>query len=409
MPAFSYRAVDPKGRNRSGALDAPSAAAARQTLRARGLLPLDVSESGRRASVKGVGGVKRRWAQRGLSLRALAQVTRQLATLLSAGLRIDEALATVARAQDARGAALLLALRAEVQEGRSFADALRGVPHVFPDIYRASARAGEQAGQLGRIMGLLADHIEGSAANRQTVALALLYPALLAIVSLTIIVMLMVFVVPDIVRVFATRGGDLPFLTRALIAISGTLVEFGLLLLGFLTAGLLIGRQILASDRYRFALDRLLSQSAVTRRLTREINAAQVAVTLATLLKSGVPLSDALATSEEVVSNRYIQRRVREIATRVRQGSALGVSMEEADVFPPMMVAMVSAGESSGNLADAFDRAATEQRRSLDAFIRTAVGLVEPLILLLMGGLVMLMVLAILLPILSLNTLATGP
>lgn len=409
MAAFRFKAMDAGGKAQSGMIEAASPAAARQVLRGRGLLPLDVQAS---AAVKGVAvkNVTHTGARTGarVSLAVLTLITRQMATLLGSGLRIEDALSTIAQGHSPKVAGILLTLRASVMEGRSFADALTVYPQVFSEFYQASVRAGEQAGKLDHVMGHLAAFVESRARNRQTVQLALLYPALLAVVSLSIITMLMAFVVPDIVRVFQTRGTDLPLLTRALIAVSSFVRGYGLYvgLVGALVA-FGFGRW-LQVRRNRLAVHRLLAENRLTARLVKRTNAAQFAGTLATLVQSGVPLLEALAAAADVTPNLHVRARVAEVMEKVRQGSSLRRAMEEASVFPAMLVAMVASGEATGGLGPALAHAAHDQQRDLDAWVRAMVALVEPAILLVMGGLVMVMVLAILLPIVSMNGLVGG-
>ena len=383
MAAYQYRASNDKGQVRSGVIEAASAVSARQSLRAQGLLTLEMQESHARvqSADSPATGLKPQ-RRRGLSLQALTLVTRQLATLLSARLRIDDALSTVARAQPPHVAGILLTLRSSVIEGRSFADALDQMPSIFSDFYRASVRAGEQAGQLDKVMNHVATFIESRARNRQTVQLALLYPALLTLVSLGIITMLMTFVVPGIVTVFVSRGVELPFLTQALIAISAFLRAYGLILvLAAATFALGFVRWNRAPKNRR-SVHRLLALGRLTGGVVRQMNASQIAGTLATLLNSTVPLVEALTAAADVTPNLYIRQRMTEVAEKVRQGGTLNRAMDEAAVFPPMMVAMVASGESSGNLAEALDHVATDQQRSLDAWVKAVIGLVEPAILL---------------------------
>jgi general secretion pathway protein F len=401
MGAYQFRAVDSSGKAHSGVMEATSAATARQSLRAKGWLPVELSERAASApSAKAPAGR--------LSLSALTLVTRQLSTLLSSGLRIEEAIATIASGQPPRVAAILLNVRATVMEGRSLADALAAYPQAFSEYYRASVRAGEQAGKLGTVMGHLAAHVEHRSRNRQSVQLALLYPALLGTVSLAIIMLLMTYVVPDIVKVFRDRGADLPLLTRSLIAISDFIRGYGLYaLLTLLLAAFAVERWLKApANRLRW--HGALARGRLTARLVQRLNAAQGAGTLATLLQSQVPLVDALSASADVIPNLHIRARLREATDKVRQGMSLQRALSEAAVFPPMLIAMVASGEASGQLGRALDHAAAEQQRDLDAWVKAVVALVEPAILVIMGGLVMAMVLAILLPIVSLNGLANG-
>ena len=404
MGAYQFRAVDGTGKAHSGVMEAASAATARQSLRAKGWLPVELTE---RAVTRQSGQPHSAKTPR-MPLSALNLVTRQMATLLGSGLRIEEALRTIASGQPPRVAAILLNIRATVMEGRSLADALAAYPQAFTEYYRASVRAGEQAGKLGTVMGHLAAHVEHRSRNRQSVQLALLYPALLGVVSLAIITLLMTYVVPDIVKVFRDRGADLPLLTRALITLSDFLRGYGLYaLLGLLLAALATERWLKApANRLRW--HRVLAQGRLTARLVQRMNAAQGAGTLATLLQSQVPLVDALAASADVIPNLYIRACLQAATDKVRQGMSLQRALQETAVFPPMLIAMVASGEASGDLGRALDHAATEQQRDLDAWVKAVVALVEPAILVIMGGLVMAMVLAILLPIVSLNGLANG-
>ena len=403
MGAYQFRAVDGTGKAHAGVLEAASPAAARQNLRAKGWLPVALTEqtAGRPAT-------GRTLASPRLPLAALNLVTRQMATLLGSGLRIEEALATIASGQPPRVATILLNVRAAVMEGRSFANALATAPLAFSDYYRASVRAGEQAGKLDQVMAHLAAHVEHRSRNRQSVQLALLYPALLGVVSLGIIMALMTFVVPDIVKVFRDRGADLPLLTRALIGISDGVRGYGAYALVVLAALALGIARALKTPQNRLLWHGFLAQGRMTGKLVQRLNATQCAGTLATLLQSQVPLVEALSASAEVIANLHVRARVREATDKVRQGMSLQRAMSEAQVFPPMMIAMVASGEASGHLGRALDHAAREQQRDLDAWVKAVVALVEPAILVVMGGLVMVMVLAILLPIVSLNGLANG-
>jgi general secretion pathway protein F len=403
MGAYQFKAIDGAGKPQTGVLEAVSAASARQSLRGKGWLPVELTERAGAPQVKG-----RKVSSPRLPLSALNLITRQMATLLGSGLRIEEALATIASGQPPRVAAILINVRASVMEGRSFADALETYPQAFSEYYRASVKAGEHAGKLDRVMTHLASHVEHRSRNRQSVQLALLYPVLLGVVSLAIIMLLMTYVVPDIVKVFRDRGADLPILTRVLIAISDGVREYGSYALsGSLLIALGVERW-LRNPVNRQRWHAVMARGRLTARLVQRLNATQCAGTLATLLQSQVPLVEAMDASAGVIPNLHIRARVREAADKVRQGMSLQRALSEAAVFPPMMIAMVASGEASGHLGRALDHAATEQQRDLDAWVKAVVALVEPAILVVMGGLVMAMVLAILMPIVSLNGLANG-
>lgn len=407
MAAFVFHAVDDRGRKSKGVVEATSAAAARQSLRGRKLLPLSVEPTRQRPKAAASGlGIAALGAGRGIGVRALTLVTRQLATLVGARVPIEQALRIVAdQARAPRVKSLMLNLRSSVMDGQSLAAALDDYPKVFGEFYRASVRAGEASGQLDAVMEHLATHVEQQAKNLQTLQLALIYPALLALVSLGVIVALLTFVVPDIVRVFTSRGADLPFLTRALIAVSDGVNRFGLAALGVVFVAGGAGLWALRHPPLRLRWHRFLARTPGTRGFVARINAAQFTGTLATLVVSRVPLTDALKAATDTVPNIHIRARMSDVAVRVREGAALSRAMTDAEVFPPMLLAMVVSGEASGNLGPALERAAEDQTRDLKALVSTLVALVEPGVLLIMGGIVMVLVLAILLPIVNLNSL----
>ncbi len=391
MPAFTYRALDAGGATRRGVIEASSAAAARGLLRERRMLPLAV------AAAQGSPRLPR------LRPRALAAVTRQLATLVGSDVRVEEALRLVAAQGAAAG--LLLDLRGAILDGRSFAAALAAHPSAFPEFYRASVAAGEASGRLAEVLAHLADFVEARARAANRLGLALLYPALLAAVSLAMVAALLVYVVPDITRVFVARGAALPLLTRLLIAASDFVAAYGGPLLLVLAAAALAARRWLARADTRLALDRVLATGPAGG-FVRRLAAARFAGTLATLVASDVPLVEAIATAAAVTPNRFVRARAEAVAARVREGATLRRAMDEAQVFPPLLIAVVASGEASGRLGAVLARAAADLQHDLDATVAALTALIEPAVLLAMGGLVLLLVLAILLPIIDLNTLA---
>ena len=402
MPAYAYRAADKAGASKRGIIEASSPAAARALLREQALLPLSVEMAAEKGASFGTIQLPR-FRRAGLSSKALATVTRQVATLVGSDIAIEEALRLVAtQSEHAPTSSLLLDVRAAILDGRSFAAALAQHPGAFPEFYRASVAAGEASGKLPDVLNHLAENRQ---ANGQKLQLALMYPALLALVSFGMMALLLVYIVPDIVKVFVSRGADLPFLTKALIAVSWFLQNFGLyLLLGLAVAALVFFRWARVPAN-RLRIDRFFSERRPFRRFSRQLSAARFAGSLATLVGSAVPLVDALHAAAAVTPNRWVRERALGVASRVREGISLRAAMGEAGVFPSMLVAIVASGESSGRLAPALDRASHELQRELDAIVSTLVALVEPLVLLVMGGLVLMMVLAILLPIINLNNL----
>lgn len=402
MSAFLYTAVDPSGKRQKGLLDAASAAEARAQLRAQSLLPITVKATRARTGL----GARPALFKQKLTLKRLTLITRQLATLVGASVRIDDALKIVADQQsNARDGSFLLNLRSTVQDGASFADALDTEPASFGAAYRASVRAGERAGHLGQVLNQLADHVEEQSRNRQSIQLALIYPALLALVSLGVILALLGFVVPDIVRVFTARGADLPALTRALIGLSDGMQRYGPALAVVLVTGGLGLAALLRRPVPRSAWHRWLASGRMTRGLVRKVNSAQFTGTLAMLLQSGVPLAEALRAAAGTVSNLFLRDRIATLTREVEDGASLSSAVKRADIFSPMLVAMIASGEAGGTLSASLARAAADQSRELKAAVATLVALVEPGVLLVMGGIVMLLVLAILMPIMQLNSL----
>lgn len=402
MAAFEYVALDPRGRQQKGLIEADSPRQARQLLRDKQWSPLEVKQARARES-SGTGGFS---FGRGLSARDLALVTRQLATLVQAALPIEEALrAAAAQSGSQKIKSMLLAVRGRVMEGHSLAASLREYPSAFPELYRATVAAGEHAGHLGLVLDQLADYTDQRQQSRQKIQLALLYPVILLVASLAIVMLLLGYVVPDVVKVFVNTGQELPALTTGLIAVSEVVQRWGwLIMLGIVA--LAIGmRQALRDPSIKLRWHSFILRLPLVGRLVRATNTARFASTLAILTRSGVPLVDALGIAAAVIGNLRIRERVVEAAQRVREGGSLTRALEATGEFPPMMLHMIAAGEKSGELDQMLARTARNQENDLAAQISLLVGLFEPFMLVFMGAVVLVIVLAILLPILSLNQL----
>ena len=410
MPAFSFKAVDVGGKTQRGVVEAVNAAGARRALRERSLIPTlvepalatDLTAPGRAGGIDIARLVRPR-----IGAKALAALTRQLSTMIGSGIRIEEALRIlgVQNAKRPEGP-VLVNVRGAILEGRSFAGALSDHPRVFPAFYRASVAAGEQSGRLDDVLAHLTDFVERRERSRQKVQLALIYPALLAVVSALIIGLMLVYVVPDITKVFVTRGVQLPLLTRALIGLSDAVQTFGWIAMLGVAGLVMFARQWLRLETNVVTVSRWIAQGRLTRRFSIQMNAARFAGSLATLVRSGVPLVDAVTAAAAVTPNAWLRTRAQLVAARLREGASLQRAMTEADCYPPMLIAVVASGESSGRLGDALGRAAQDLDTDTEALSATLVSLVEPAILLLMGGVVLLLVLAILMPIVNLNNLA---
>ncbi|MGX7897039.1 type II secretion system F family protein [Tsuneonella sp. HG222] len=413
MAAYSYEAIDGSGRTKRGTIEAGNVSSARHALRAQNLLPVKVTST-RPPAIDGPTDARAsasflsrfRPGQR-VTGRNLATATRQLSTLIGSQVRVEEALRLVSRQSETPAIGAVLAdARQRVLEGSSLANGLATHPTAFPEYYVASIRAGEQAGRLPEVLAYLADFVEARHRANRTLLMALLYPGLLATISALMMTAMMVYVVPDIVRVFVSRGADLPLLTRLLIAVSTLVNDYGLIILLLLVVtGFLLRREMKRPER-RLALDRFLVTRRPFARFVRQFNAARFSATLATLVQSAVPLLDALNAAAAVVPNRYVRTSMEGVANKVREGDSVSHAMREADILPPMLVAIVASGEASGKLGIALHKASGELDREVEEQLQVIVSLVEPIVLLLMGGMVLLMVMAILMPIIGLNDLA---
>ncbi len=399
MPAYRFEASTSAAAIQRGVIDADSPKHARSILRERGLTPLEVSavqESGAGRQV--LGGR--------LRVPELALATRQLASLLAARLPLEQALGAVVE-QAERGVVRerFAAVRSEVVGGQTFAQALGKFPRDFPDVYRALVSAGEQSGDLAMVMGRLADYVESRSALSQRILMAFTYPAIVTLVAIGVIIALLTYVVPQVVGVFAQTRQKLPFLTTALIASSDFLRAWGWYLLALLAAGVFAFRAALRSPSFRLSFHAWLLDMPLFGRLIRGMNTARFASTLAILSSSGVPLIRALDAGAQTLTNLALRANVADAIARVREGTSLSRALAAGKQFPPMMIHMIASGEATGNLSEMLDRTATTLSQETERRALTLTGLLEPLLILVMGGVVLLIVLAVLLPIIEINQL----
>ena len=403
MPAFQYAALDDRGRQRKGLIEADTPRMARQALRERGLNPLGVEEVAGRERRRG----RQWWSGRvRISATDLALITRQLATLVGSGLPLEESLGAVARqAERTRLSGLLLAVRTRVLEGHTLATALNDFPQVFPELYRATVAAGEQSGHLDVVFERLADYTEARQQMRQKVSLALFYPLLLTGVAILIVARLLTYVVPQVVQVFGSLNQQLPALTQGLIALSEFLQHHGWVVLTALAVGAVAWVQALRRVGFRRRVHQVLLRLPLLARLIRGTNTARFARTFSILMASGVPVLEALRISSQVLSNLPMQEAVEQAAMRVKEGTSLQKAISASGYFPPMTVQLIASGEASGRLEKMLERAAVQQERETETLIAALLGIFEPVLLLLMGGVVLVIVLAILLPSFDLNQL----
>ena len=402
MAAFEYTALDASGRERRGVLEGDSARQIRQLLRDQSLLPVAVAEVSDapppRAFSFSLGNR--------IGSADLALLTRQLSTLVRSGIPLEEALLAVSQqSEKARVRSVIAGVRARVMEGRTLAEGLAAFPTVFPEIYRATVSAGEQSGHLDAVLERMADYTENRQVLQQKIRNAMIYPILLTVVCLGIVGLLLGYVVPEVVRVFEAGKQELPILTRILIATSDFLRSWWWLLALALVAVAWGFRRWIRDPAARMKWDALVLRMPLVGRITRGNNAARFARTLSILAASAVPVLEALRIAAEVVTNAPMRRAVEDAAVRVREGAPIARSIGASKLFPPMLVHLVASGETSGELEAMLERAADNQERELDGVVNTAVGILGPVMILLMGGFVFVIVVALLLPIFQLNQL----
>lgn len=402
MIGFAYVAVDVSGQTVRGHIRASSIEAVRQQLEQRQMLVLDLREG-----EAGTKAITPKGKSR-LSAKALALSTRQLATLVSVT-PLEEAMRTlVAQAERPNVRQALEGVHTALLEGRGLADAMATQGSAFPPLYRAMVKAGEASGALQSILERLADGLERDQEIRGKVIAALVYPCVLAMVASGVVVALMTFVVPKVGEQFDSMGQSLPLLTRGIIALSRAMTQWGWLaglLMALAVAGLVIARR---REDIRLKTDAMVLRLPVVGALVRDLHAAQMARTLATMIAAGLPVLEGLNITAHTVSNRALRQATEAMAEAVREGGGLSSAMKRAEVFPPVLIHMTASGESSGRLEPMLARAADYLDREFANFTSVMLSLLEPAIIVVMGGVVALIVLSILLPILQINTLAMG-
>jgi len=402
MAGFEYQALDAKGRTVKGVIEGDAERQVRASLREKGLTPLRVDPIQPRATRD-----RQPFALRHkLSTAELALVTRQFSTLIRAGLTVEDCLnVLIEQTESARARAVLAGVRGRVLEGQSLHRGLSAFPDAFPEIYRAMVDSGEQSGKLAEVLERLADFTENREALHQKVMLAFIYPALVTVVAVGVISLLLIYVVPQVTRVFANTGQTLPLVTRILITLSDFMRASAWVWLVGIVAGVIGARLALRSQELRSRWHGFLLRMPVVGRLTRGVNAARFSDTLGILTASGVPLLNALQSAVAVISNLPMRAAVEDTVRQVREGGSLSRALGRAKLFPPLVVHLIASGEASGQLDTMLQRAAEAQSRELEGWVRTLTALLEPLLILTMGLVVLFIVIAILLPIFEMNQL----
>ena len=399
MAQWSFAALDEGGRRRRGTVEGDNPRHVRSLLREQGLRPLSV-----RPAAPGMASRLRLGKRRAMGSEALAQLTRQLATLLRGGLPLDAALNALA-AQRARYSEVLVGVRARVQEGYSFAEALGASRRTFPELLVATVGAGERIGRLEEVLERLAEHFEKRQALRQQVRAALAYPMVLTVFSLAIVSLMLVYVVPQVTPVFVDSGVELPVLTRVLISVSDFARAWGWLALLAAAAGCGFLARALRVPAARVRLHRLILRAPLFGALSRELNSARLMQSLSTLTDAGVSVWESLRVAARMLTNLPMRQAAMDAAREVSEGKPAAEALERSGLFPPLCIQLIASGEASGELHQLLGRAAETQERDLSARINTLTSLLQPVLIMLVGGFVLLIVLSILMPIFEMNRL----
>ncbi len=403
MPAFTYQAMEKTGKTKNGVLEGDNARQIRQQLRELDLIPMQVEQVAE----------KSRASQTSLTLfkpsisaADLSLLTRQLATLVESSLPIEEALLAVAeQCEKPKQKNMMMAVRSKVVEGHTLADALGEFSHVFDNLFCAMVAAGEKSGHLDTVLNRLADYTENRQQTRSQISQALIYPSLMMFVALGIVILLLTQVVPKIVGQFEHMGQDLPAITQLMISISDFLRDYGLFLfIAFITIIIGLNRllqQPLMKKRYHKHLLTL----PIIGKVSRGLNTARFARTLSILTSSAVPLLESMHIAGNVLENLYIKEQIKQAAGFVKEGSSLRAALDQTKMFPPMMMHMIASGEQSGELQQMLGRAADNQDRLFEAQVGVALKVFGPVLILTMAAVVFFIVMAILQPIMALNSM----
>lgn len=416
MAAFSYQALDAKGKTVKGIIEGDNERQVRSQLRQRGLRPLEVKSSVKRAvagkakgheNSGGLAGLINGFRQTNgikLNIKDTSLVTRQLASLIQSGLPLDEVLQACAnQSRKPQIKAMILQVRSRVLEGLSLTQAMAEHPRTFDELYRAMVNAGEGAGFLGPVLEQLAEYTENSQETTQKVKGAMTYPLILFMVSLGVVTALMAFVVPKLVGLFENQKAELPFSTKLLIFMSDFILSYGLLSVGVIAGIVIAIQQYIKKPKNELKWHKMLLKIPLFGELNRTAEAARYSSTLGLLVKSGVPVLEALNIAAQVLTNRHIQAAGKEVAISVKEGMGVAKAMDQVDEFPPLLVQMVASGETNGQLSEQLLHAASNQQRELQFTLATMMSLLEPITILFMAGMVGFIVMAILKPMFQLN------
>ncbi|QDE32894.1 MULTISPECIES: type II secretion system inner membrane protein GspF [Shewanella] len=410
MAAFEYKALDSKGKQQKGVIEADTARHARSQLREQRLMPLELQPVNEKEARSQRGGFNLANLFKGhISVAELALITRQIATLVAAGLPIEEALKAVGQQSEKdRLGSMIMAVRSRVVEGYSLADSMAEFPHVFDDLYRSMVASGEKSGHLEVVLNRLADYTERRQQLKSKLTQAMIYPIVLTVVAIGVIAVLLAAVVPKVVGQFEHMGQELPGTTQFLILASDFVQHWGIVVVMLIFAGIVMFQRMLKNPATRMKYDTALLKMPVIGKVSKGLNTARFARTLSILSASAVPLLDGMRIASEVLQNVKVRAAVDEATARVREGTSLGTALTNTKLFPAMMLYMIASGEKSGQLENMLERAADNQDREFESNVNIALGVFEPMLVVSMASIVLFIVMAILQPILELNNLISG-
>lgn len=404
MAAFQYIAVDENGKHNKGVLEADTARQVRQLLRERGLLSLEVRAVAEEEKTK-IKSAKFSFKFRPrMSSQDLTLITRQMNTLLSAGIPLDETLTGVANQTEKSSVkSILLGVRAKVMEGHSLAVGMGEFPSAFPRLYRTTIDAGEKSGKLDHVLERLAEYTEKQQQIKRKIQQALIYPILMMMVSISVIIFMLIYVVPKIIQVFNQTDQVLPFITTVLLAVSGFIQHDGIYLLGGLVLAAFFGARLLKRENIRRRLDGWLLRTPLIGKVIKTINSARFARTFGILNSASVPVLEGMHAAAQLIGPLPIREAVMEAISQVREGSSIHGSLQKTHYFSPMFIHLLGSGEASGNLDGMLQKVAMNQESEVEAVIDGVLTLFEPLMILVMGSIVLFIVLAVMLPIFALD------
>ncbi|NLS14470.1 type II secretion system inner membrane protein GspF [Vibrio sp. SM6] len=405
MAAFEYKALDSSGKHKKGTLEGDNARQVRARLKEQGLIPVEVIETkAKAAKAQSQGGF-----QRGISTAELALITRQLSTLVQSGMPLEECLRAVAeQAERPRIRTMLVAVRAKVTEGYTLADSFADYPHIFDELFRAMVAAGEKSGHLDAILERLADYAENRQKMRNKLLQAMIYPVVLVVFAVSIVAFLLATVVPKIVEPIMQMGQALPESTQFLLAASEFIQEWGLSLFIATVVTVYAVKWALKRPNIRLAWDRRLLRLPLIGKISRGLNTARFARTLAICSSSAIPILEGMRVAVDVMTNQFVKKQVLAASDNVREGASLRMALDQTKLFPPMMLHMIASGEQSGELESMLTRAADNQDQSFESTVNVALGIFTPALIALMAGIVLFIVMATLMPMLEMNNLMSG-